>query len=116
MQGTTSSRFKRHIPFIEIVQKLLGNTVEYSLILGVHHIYIRGCPWDLNISPSIWQSSTSMQFSIASKAIKYCQAIIDDLLLFTLSPKSSHMAKLEDLFKALLKEWIEKIPKEMSII
>ena len=40
---------------------------------------------------------------------------MDDLLLFTPS-KDSHMAKLEDLLKALLEEWIENIPKEMSII
>ena len=45
---------------------------------------------------------------------KYCEAIMDELLLFTLS-KNSHIAKLEDLLKALLK-WFENIPKEMSVI
>ena len=38
----------------------------------------------------------------------YCEAIMDDLLLFTPS-KHSHMRKLEDLLKALLKKWIENI-------
>ena len=40
---------------------------------------------------------------------------MDDLLLFALS-KGSHMAKLEDLLKALLKNGLKNIPKEMSII
>ena len=37
---------------------------------------------------------------------KYCEAIMDDLLLFTPS-KSSHMAKLEDLLRALLKNGLK---------
>ena len=37
---------------------------------------------------------------------------MDDLLLFT-PLKSSHLAKLEDLLKALLKNGFENIPKEM---
>ena len=37
---------------------------------------------------------------------KYCEAIMDDLLLSTPS-KSSHMAKLEDLLKALLKNGLK---------
>ena len=37
---------------------------------------------------------------------KYCEAIMGDLLLFT-PPESSHMAKLEDLLKALLKNGLK---------
>ena len=39
---------------------------------------------------------------------------MDDLLLFTPS-KKAHIAKLEDLLKALLKT-VLNIPKEMSVI
>ena len=40
---------------------------------------------------------------------------MDDLLFFTPS-KGSHIAKLEDLLKALLKNGFENIPKEVQII
>ena len=41
---------------------------------------------------------------------KYCEAIMDDLLLFTPS-KKTHMNKLEDLLKALLKNGLKISPK-----
>ena len=53
-----------------------------------------------------------MQFSIVFK--KYCEAIMDDLLLFTPS-KSSHIAKLEDLLKALLKNGLKISPKKCQL-
>ena len=70
-------------------------------------------PRGLNISPLIWQSYINAIFDCLQSK-KYCEAIMDDLLLCTPS-KSSHIAKLEDLL-ALLKKWFENIPKEMSII
>ena len=58
-------------------------------------------PMGLNISPSIWQSYiNAILYCLQSK--KYCEAIMDDLLLFT-PLKTFHIAKLEDLLKALLK-------------
>ena len=61
----------------------------------------------LNISPSIRQSYiNAMLYCLQSK--KYCEAIVDDLLLFIPS-KSAHMAKLE----GTTKEWIKNIPKEV---
>ena len=51
----------------------------------------------LNISPSIWQSYINVILSCLQSK-KYCEAIMDDLLLFTPS-KNSHIAKLEDLLK-----------------
>ena len=45
---------------------------------------------------------------------KYCKAIIDDLLLFTPS-KTSHIAKLEDLLKALLKNGLRISPKKCQL-
>ena len=54
-----------------------------------------------NISPSIWQFYINA-FLNCLQSKKYCEAIMDDLLLFT-PLKSSHIANLEDLLKALLR-------------
>ena len=40
---------------------------------------------------------------------------MDDLLLFTPS-KKSHIAKLEDLFKALLKNGLKNSPKKCQLL
>ena len=64
----------------------------------------------LNISPSIYQSYLNIILDCL-KSRKYCEAIMDDLLLFTLTRKS-HIAKLEDLLKALLKTGLKISPKE----
>ena len=58
-------------------------------------------PMGLNISPAIWQSYINAILSCLQSR-KYCEAIIDDVLLFT-PMKSSHFDKLEDLLKALHK-------------
>ena len=58
-------------------------------------------PMGLYISPSIWQSYINVILDCL-QCIKYCEAIMDDLLIITPS-KKSHIAKLEDLLKALLK-------------
>ena len=58
-------------------------------------------PMGLSISPSIWQSYINAILDCLQSK-KYCEAIMDDLLLFTPS-KRSHMDKLEDLLRALLK-------------
>ena len=55
----------------------------------------------LNISPSIWQLHINAILHCLQSR-KYCKALVDDLLLFT-PAKESHIAKLEDLLKALLK-------------
>ena len=67
-------------------------------------------PMGLIVSPLIWQTYiNTILNSLQSR--KYCEAIMDDLLLFILS-KKVHMDKLEDLLKA----WSENISKEMSVI
>ena len=54
----------------------------------------------LNVSPPIWQTYiNTILNSLQSR--KYCEAIMDDLLLFTPS-KKVHLANLEDLLKALI--------------
>ena len=62
-------------------------------------------PMGLNISPSIWQSYINAILECLQSR-KYCEAIMDDLLLFTPS-KKLHIAKLEDLLKALLKNGLK---------
>ena len=59
----------------------------------------------LNISPFIWQSCINVILDFLQSR-KYCEAIVDDLLLFTPS-KDTHMNKLEDLLKALLKNGLK---------
>ena len=45
---------------------------------------------------------------------KYCEAIMDDLLLFTPS-KQMHMRKLEDLLKVLLKNGLKISPRKSQL-
>ena len=70
-------------------------------------------PMGLNISPSIWQSYINAILGCLQNR-KYCEAIMDDLLLFTLS-KRSHRDKLEDLLKALLKNGLKISPKKCQL-
>ena len=67
----------------------------------------------LNISPSIWQSYINAILDCLQRK-KYCEAIMDDLLLFTPS-KNSHINKLEDLWKALLKNGLNISPKKCQL-
>ena len=67
----------------------------------------------LNISPSIWQSYINAILDCLQSR-KYCKAIMDDLLLFTAS-RGSHMNKLEDLLKALLKNGLKISPKKCQL-
>ena len=70
-------------------------------------------PMGLNISPLIWQSYINAILDCLQSR-KYCEAIMDGLLLFTPS-KSSHRAKLEDLLKALLKNGLKISPKKCQL-
>ena len=67
-------------------------------------------PMGLNVSPPIWQTYiNTILNSLQSR--KYCEVIMDDLLLFTLS-KEALMDKLEDLLKALRKNGLKMSPKK----
>ena len=79
---------------------------------GASYLYQR-MPMGLNISPSIWQSYVNAILDCLQSR-KYCEAIMDDLLLFT-PPKKSHMDKLEDLLKALLKSRLKISPKKCQL-
>ena len=70
-------------------------------------------PMGLNISPSIWQSYiNAIPNCLQSK--KYCEAIMDDVILFT-PPKESHINKLGDLLKALLRNRLKISPKKCQL-
>ena len=91
--------------------RLSENSKKYCGILpyfGSSSYLYQRMPMDLNISPSIWQSYINAILNCLQSK-KYCEAIMDDLILFAPS-KESHINKLEDLLKALLKNgWIEDI-------
>ena len=70
-------------------------------------------PMGLNISPSTWQSYINMILDCFQRK-KYCEAIMDDLLLFTPS-KEAHMSKLEDLLRDLLKNGLKISPKKCQL-
>ena len=67
----------------------------------------------LNISPPIWQSYINAILNCLQSR-KYCEAIMDDLLLFT-PTKSSHFKKLEDVLKALCKNGLKISPKKCQL-
>ena len=70
-------------------------------------------PMELNISPSIWQSYINAILECLQSR-KHCEATMDDLLLFTHS-KKAHIAKLEDLLKALLRNGLKISPRECHL-
>ena len=78
--------------------RLSENSKRYCGILlyfgSPSYLYQR-MPMGLNISPSIWQLYINAILDCLQSR-KCCEAIMDDLLLFTPS-KNSHMNKLEDL-------------------
>lgn len=70
-------------------------------------------PMGLNISSSIWQSYINAILECLQSR-KYCEVIMDDLLLFT-PTKKAHISKLEDLLKALLKNGLKISPRKCQL-
>ena len=70
-------------------------------------------PIGLNISPAIWQSYINAILDCLQSG-KYCEAIMDDLLLFT-PRKTSHFTKLEDLLEALHKNGLKISAKKCHL-
>ena len=79
---------------------------------SISYLYQR-MPMGLNISPSIWQSYINAILDCLQSK-KYCEAIMDHLLLFTPS-KSSHIVKVENLLKTLLKNSLKISPKKCQL-
>ena len=70
-------------------------------------------PMGFNVSPLIWQTYINTILNYLESR-KYCEAIMDDLLLFTPS-KQLHMRKLEDLLMPLLKNGLKISPRKCQL-
>ena len=96
--------------------RLTEHSKKYYGILpyfgNASYLYQR-MPMGLNISPAVWLSYINAILSCLSSR-KYCEAIMDDLLLFT-PTKESHFDKLEDLLKALCKNGLKISPKKCQL-
>ena len=96
--------------------RLTENSKRYCGILSYFSsaLYLyQGMPMCLNISPAIWQSYINVILDCLQSR-KYCEAIMDDLLLYT-PMKTSHFAKLEDLLKALHMNGLKISPKKCQL-
>ena len=96
--------------------RLSEKSKKYGGILpyfgSASHLYQR-MPIGFNVFPPIWQSYINTILNCLESK-KYCEAIMDDLLLFTPS-KQMHMRKLEDLLKALLKNGLKISPRKYQL-
>ena len=96
--------------------RLTENSKKFCGILpyfgSPSYLYQR-MPMGLNISPPIWQFYINAILSCLQSR-KYCEAIMDDLLLFT-PTKLSHFEKLEDLLKVLHKNGLKISPKKCQL-
>ena len=96
---------------------LSENSKRYCIILpyfgSASYLYQR-ISMGLNISSTIWQSYTNAILD-CFQSRKHYEVIMDDLLLFT-SPKRSHIAKFEDLLKALLKNGLKISLKKCQLL
>ena len=82
--------------------RLSENSEKYCGILpyfaSASYLYQR-MPMGLNVSPPIWQLYINTIHNCLESR-KYCEVIMDDLLLLT-PLKQSHMIKLEAFFKGI---------------
>ena len=96
--------------------RLLENSRKYCGILpyfGSSCYMHQRMPMGLNISPSIWQSYINTILDCLQSK-KCCEAIVDNLILFTPS-KESHINKLEDILSALLKNRLKILPTKCQL-
>ena len=96
--------------------QLTENSKKFCGILpyfGSSSYLYQRMPVGLNISPLIWQSYINAILSCL-QGRKYCEAIMDDLLLFN-PTKSSHFEKL-DFLKALHKNGLKISPKSVNCL
>ena len=88
--------------------RLTESSKKYCGILpyfgSASYLYQR-MPMGLNISPVVWQLYINTILSCLSSR-KYCEAIMDDLLLF-MPNKQMHFEKLIDLLRALCKNGLK---------
>ena len=88
--------------------RLTESSKKYCGILpyfgSASYMYQR-MPMGNNISPAVWQLYINVILSVLSSR-KYCEVIMDDLLLFTPN-KQMHFEKLVDLLRALCKNGLK---------
>ena len=93
--------------------RLTENSKKYCGTLpyfgNASYLY-QGMLMGLNISPTVWQSYINDILSCLS-CQKYCEAIMDDLLLFN----QTHFEKLIDLLQALCKNGLKISPKKCQL-
>ena len=96
--------------------RLTENSKKYCGILpyfgSTSYLYQR-MPMGLNISPVVWQSYINAILNCLSSR-KYCEAIMDDLLLF-MTNKQTYFEKLIDLLQALCKNRLKISPKKCQL-
>ena len=96
--------------------RLTENSRKYCGILpyfgSTSYLYQR-IPMGLNISPAVWQSYINAILNCLSSK-KYCEAIMDDLLLF-MPNKQTHFEKLIGLLRALCKNGLKISPKKCQL-
>ena len=96
--------------------RLTESSKKYCGILpyfGIASYLYQRMPKGLNIFPAVWQSYRNAILSCLSSR-KYCEAIMDGLMLFTPNIQS-HFEKLEDLLKALCKHGLKISPKKCQL-
>ena len=96
--------------------RLSENSKKYCGILpyfGSSSYLYQRMPMGLNISPSEWQSYINTILDCLQSK-RYCEAIMDNLILFAPS-KGSHINKLEDILSALLKNGLKVSPKKCQL-
>ena len=94
--------------------RLTENSKRYCGILpyfgNASYLYQR-MPMGLNISPAIWQSYINAILDCLQSR-KYCEAIMDDLFLFT--PTKTYHCQIRRFTKGTMPKWSENIPKEVQ--
>ena len=96
--------------------RLTESSKKYCGILpyfgSASYLYQR-MPMGLNISPAVLKSYINVILNCLTSR-KYCEVIMDDLLLSTPS-KEAHYYKLEELLKALCKNGLKISPKKCQL-
>ena len=96
--------------------RLTENAKKYLGILpyfGSASYLYQKIPTGLNIFPVVWQSYINAILSCLSSK-KYCEAIMDELLLF-MPNKETHFEKFIDLLWALCKNGLKISPKKCQL-
>ena len=96
--------------------RLTENSKKYCGILpyfGSASYLYQKMPMGLNISPAVWQLYINAILSCLSSR-KYCEAIMDDPLLF-MPNKQMHFEKLIDLLRALCKNGLKISPQKCQL-